>query len=158
MAKFRLAATPTFERDFKQLHPPIERRVLDRLHWLADHPDQAGAPMKHLPPDLKGLHKFRIGDYRVLFWGIIELKRLPCTARNIDALCKNDSNNMRFPEEPAAFANLPSGISAETGNSKLFCAEKYFKNTHRGRFASEIHVYQKTQRGGGSSSVTRLVP
>jgi len=24
--------------------------------------------MKHLPRDLAGLHKYRIGDYRVLFW------------------------------------------------------------------------------------------
>ncbi len=68
MTKFRLETTPSFERDFKRLDPPIRQRILDRLYWLADHPDQIGAPMKHLPADLKGLHKLRVGDHRVLFW------------------------------------------------------------------------------------------
>ena len=68
MAKFRLETAASFERDFKRLDPVVRQRILDRLYWLAEHPDQAGTPMKHLPPDLKGLHKFRIGDYRVLFW------------------------------------------------------------------------------------------
>ncbi len=25
-------------------------------------------PLRHLPEDLKGLHKYRVGDYRVLLW------------------------------------------------------------------------------------------
>ncbi|MBI3292097.1 MAG: type II toxin-antitoxin system RelE/ParE family toxin [Elusimicrobia bacterium] len=68
MAKLQLRTTPSFERDFKRLDPSVRRRILERLDWLADHPDQIGTPMRYLPSELKGLHKFRAGDYRVLFW------------------------------------------------------------------------------------------
>ena len=68
MGEYRLNTTPSFERDFKRLDPSVRHRILERLAWLAAHPEQIGASMKHLPADLKGLHKFRVGDYRVLFW------------------------------------------------------------------------------------------
>lgn len=43
-------------------------RILDRLEWLAVNAGVLRSPLKNLPPDLKGLHKFRVGDYRVLIW------------------------------------------------------------------------------------------
>lgn len=43
-------------------HP---RRKID---WLAARPEAIPAPMEHLPRDLAGLRKYRVGDYRVFFW------------------------------------------------------------------------------------------
>jgi mRNA-degrading endonuclease RelE of RelBE toxin-antitoxin system len=65
---FRIEQTPEFERDFARLDPEIARRIRRKVSWLAEHPEAIPTPMKHLPPDLEGLRKYRIGAYRVLFW------------------------------------------------------------------------------------------
>jgi mRNA-degrading endonuclease RelE of RelBE toxin-antitoxin system len=46
----------------------VARRIVAKIEWLAQHPEAIPAPMKHLPRDLAGLHKYRVGAYRVLFW------------------------------------------------------------------------------------------
>lgn len=43
-------------------------RVLRKVEWLAEHPESLRFPLRHLPEALKGLHKYRVGDYRVLLW------------------------------------------------------------------------------------------
>ncbi len=66
--KYRIETTPEFDRDFARLDPETARRIKAKIGWLAEHPDAIPAPMKHLPRDLAGLRKYRIGAYRVLFW------------------------------------------------------------------------------------------
>lgn len=65
---YQLQTTPTFDRAFKRLDPAIAREVAEKLQWLCLHPEALRFPMRHLPPDLHGLHKYRIGDWRVLLW------------------------------------------------------------------------------------------
>ena len=65
---YRLEKTAEFERDFARLDPETARRIATKIEWLAEHPEAIPAPMKHLPRDLAGLRKYRIGAYRVFFW------------------------------------------------------------------------------------------
>lgn len=65
---YRIEVTPEFEADLDRLDPPIARRIRAKIEWLAARPEAIPAPMKHLPRDLAGLRKYRVGDYRVFFW------------------------------------------------------------------------------------------
>lgn len=65
---YRLESTPTFDRAFKRLDPPTARQITDKLQWLSGHPELLHRPMRYLPADLQGLQKYRVGDWRVLFW------------------------------------------------------------------------------------------
>jgi mRNA-degrading endonuclease RelE of RelBE toxin-antitoxin system len=65
---YRVEVTPEFERDLAHLAPETARRILKKIEWLAARPETIPAPMKHLPRDLAGLRKYRIGDYRGVFW------------------------------------------------------------------------------------------
>ena len=42
--------------------------MIRKVEWLAECPEALRFPLRHLPEDLKGLHKYRVGDYRVLLW------------------------------------------------------------------------------------------
>jgi mRNA-degrading endonuclease RelE of RelBE toxin-antitoxin system len=64
----RVEVTPEFEQDLDRLDRKTARRVLEKVEWLAAHPEAIPAPMKHMPRDLLGLRKYRVGDYRVFFW------------------------------------------------------------------------------------------
>ena len=66
--RYRVEQAPEFERDFARLDPETARRITAKIEWLAEHPEAIPAPMKHLPRDLAGLRKYRVGAYRVLFW------------------------------------------------------------------------------------------
>ena len=57
-----------FERPFSRLPNELKRRVVEKLEFLAAHPEIIGPPMRHLPADLRGLHKVRVGDWRIFFW------------------------------------------------------------------------------------------
>ncbi|MBI2122454.1 MAG: hypothetical protein HYT98_05060 [Candidatus Sungbacteria bacterium] len=57
-----------FERSFAKLPKGDKQRIAGTLERLADNPELIGAPMGNLPPDLRGLHKIRIGDWRIFFW------------------------------------------------------------------------------------------
>ncbi len=48
-----------------QLSQNNQKRILRKLHWLADHFDELN-PIA-LTGDLGGLFKLRVGDYRVLY-------------------------------------------------------------------------------------------
>jgi mRNA interferase RelE/StbE len=65
---YRVEVTPEFEKDLARLDPETASRIRTKIGWLAGHPEAFPAPMKHLPRDLAGLRKYRIGDYRVFFW------------------------------------------------------------------------------------------
>ena len=65
---YRLDTTPDFDRDFKALDREIATRLLKKLEWLKQHPEILRFQLKNPPKDLKGLQKYRIGDYRILFW------------------------------------------------------------------------------------------
>jgi addiction module RelE/StbE family toxin len=64
---FRIATTPTFERDFKKLDVTVARRVTQKILRLAASPE-LGQTLRNMPKDLTGLRKFRVGDFRVLYW------------------------------------------------------------------------------------------
>ena len=65
---YRVETTPTFDRAFKRLDSSTARQVISKLKWLSAHPEILHQPMRYLPADLHGLQKYRIGDWRVLFW------------------------------------------------------------------------------------------
>ena len=57
-----------FERSFSKISRADQKRIADKLDYLALHPKTIGASMRSMPPDLRGLHKVRVGDWRVFFW------------------------------------------------------------------------------------------
>lgn len=73
---YRIEAAPEFDEDIGNLDPAIAQRIIRKVEWLAKHPEVLRFPLRHLPEDLKGLHKYRVGDYRVLLWVDHEAKVL----------------------------------------------------------------------------------
>lgn len=65
---YRIVTTQSFERDFKSLDVSVALRVKKKMRHLASHPELLGQPLSNMPDDLAGLQKYRIGDYRLLFW------------------------------------------------------------------------------------------
>jgi mRNA-degrading endonuclease RelE of RelBE toxin-antitoxin system len=65
---YRVEFTPGFERDIRRLDKPDALRVIEKIEWLADNPHAVRFPLKHMPGDLKDLHKYRIGPWRVFLW------------------------------------------------------------------------------------------
>jgi mRNA interferase RelE/StbE len=65
---YRVETTPEFDDDIRKLDRSVARRVIERVEWLSEHPEVLRHPLRHLPEDLKGLHKYRSGDYRLLLW------------------------------------------------------------------------------------------
>ncbi len=65
---FQVRSTPTFDADIKKLNKQIAKRVIVKIEELATKPQLLGNIIKYLPKDLANLQKYRIGDWRVLFW------------------------------------------------------------------------------------------
>lgn len=65
---YTVLATRRFERDYKALPPGIAERVNEKIEFLAGHAEQLRYPLRGLPSSLRGLHKYRVGDYRLLLW------------------------------------------------------------------------------------------
>lgn len=65
---YRVVSTPTFERDFRKLDDTVARRVSKKIAHLAAHPELMGQALHNMPADLAGLQKYRVGDFRVLYW------------------------------------------------------------------------------------------
>ncbi len=65
---YQIDVTVNFKKDIKSLDRDISSHILDKIEWLAQHPEALRNPLKHMPKDLKGLHKYRVGDYRILLW------------------------------------------------------------------------------------------
>ncbi len=64
---YRIVTTPDFDRDFKKLDHSTAQRLSTKIGWLAEHPERT-EPLKAAPRGLSGLHKFRVGDFRILLW------------------------------------------------------------------------------------------
>lgn len=65
---YRIELTPRFERDFNKLDRSLASRIMKKIDRLATHPELATQAIQNPPPDLQGIHKFRVGDYRILLW------------------------------------------------------------------------------------------
>lgn len=65
---YQIETTPDFNRDIKSLDPPVSARIIEKIEWLAHHPELLKHPLKNMPKDLKGLQKYKVGEYRVLLW------------------------------------------------------------------------------------------
>lgn len=65
---YKIEATRSFEEDLAKLDRKVAFFVLEKIEWIAAHPEVARYPLRHMPEDLYGLHKYRMGDWRVFFW------------------------------------------------------------------------------------------
>ncbi len=59
----------TADRQLQNLDSAVGQAVERKILWLAEDASHIiHRRLVGLPPDLDGLSKFRIGDYRVLYW------------------------------------------------------------------------------------------
>jgi len=65
---YKIETTPRFECDFLKLDRPVAARDLKKIDLLATHPELVTQAIQNPPPDLEGIHKYRVGDYRILLW------------------------------------------------------------------------------------------
>ena len=56
---------PDAQRDLARLDPPIQKRIYQRLKWVAEHFDEIRP--EPLKGDLAAFYKIRVGDYRALY-------------------------------------------------------------------------------------------
>lgn len=62
---YEIRVHPRVKQDVSRLDPPVWKRVKDRLQdRLSRRPEYFGQPLRGT---LKGLWKFRVGDYRVVY-------------------------------------------------------------------------------------------
>lgn len=59
--------TDDFERDFKKLDRTVQKRILKKIENLAYHPELIER-VRHTPDALRGLCKYRVGDWRIFLW------------------------------------------------------------------------------------------
>ena len=65
------------EASFRKLDRSLQKRVAQKIDWLAKHADRVlHHPIIALPDDLRGLCRMRIGDYRLLYWVYDETKQI----------------------------------------------------------------------------------
>ena len=55
----------TASKDLAKLDKPVARRIVERVHRLAD--NVADADLEALTGGFEGLYKLRVGDYRVVY-------------------------------------------------------------------------------------------
>ena len=66
---YRITFLPDAEDSFKKLDKSVQRRIAQKIDWLAEHADKViHHPLKSLPDDLRGLCKIRVGGYRIIYW------------------------------------------------------------------------------------------
>ncbi len=65
---YKVEYTPTFEKDIDALDKSIVKRIITKIEWIQQHPETLRFPLKYMPQELKNLHKYRVGDYRILLW------------------------------------------------------------------------------------------
>jgi mRNA interferase RelE/StbE len=65
------------EESFKKLDRTIQKRIGQKIDWLANNADKIiHHPLTSLPDDLRGLCRIRIGDYRIIYWVYTETKHI----------------------------------------------------------------------------------
>ena len=67
---FEVRLQPEALDQFRALDAEVRRRVREKMTWLAENAGE----IRHLPlqRDLAGLHKRRIGSYRILYGLVVE--------------------------------------------------------------------------------------
>ncbi len=65
---FDVRTTPTFDANIKKLNKQVAERIIAKIEELARKPQLLRSPLKYMPKDLANLQKYRVGDWRVLFW------------------------------------------------------------------------------------------
>lgn len=65
---YQILVTPRFQDEYAALPTNIVSRVNTKIDSLSENPDQVRFPLSGLPKELRGLHKVRVGDYRILLW------------------------------------------------------------------------------------------
>jgi len=66
---YRLIVLPSAETDLEALEPQVRRRVLRRLVWLRENASEVvHHRLANMPDDLAGLCRYRVGQYRILYW------------------------------------------------------------------------------------------
>lgn len=64
-------------KDILRLDKEIAKRMLEKIEWIAEHHSAIKhEQLQNLPEDLKGLCKYRIGDYRILYFLNLKEKEL----------------------------------------------------------------------------------
>jgi mRNA-degrading endonuclease RelE of RelBE toxin-antitoxin system len=66
--RLRIEFTRKADASLDRLPKEIAIRIISKLEWLAEHPESKVKQLTGLPAGLAGLLKYRVGDYRILFW------------------------------------------------------------------------------------------
>lgn len=64
---YQILTTPSFQKDFHKLDVIQQKQISKKLQILADEPTRA-RKMAYTPKELRGLHTYRISDFRILCW------------------------------------------------------------------------------------------
>jgi len=68
---YKITFLPDAEDSFKKLDKTIQKRIAQKIDWLAENADKMiHHPLTSLPEDLRGLCRMRLGDYRIIILGI----------------------------------------------------------------------------------------
>jgi len=62
---YRVRLLDTASKDLAKLDKPVARRIVERVHWLAENLEDAN--LEALTGEFEGLFKLRAGDYRVVY-------------------------------------------------------------------------------------------
>ncbi len=74
---YKVTFLPDAEDSFKSLDKSIQKRIAEKIDWLAENANKIiHHPLKSIPDDLKGLCRMRVGDYRVIYWIYNEKKHI----------------------------------------------------------------------------------
>ena len=65
MAWYRIAFRPSVVHDLSHIDQPMAQRLFDKTKWIASNVDN----LRHEPlsPDLPGLSKYAVGDWRIFY-------------------------------------------------------------------------------------------
>lgn len=67
----------TFANSLQKLDKELQKRILDKLDYLALNPDLI-RKVKYVPRDMEGLCKYRIGSWRILLFVNHDSRSLIC--------------------------------------------------------------------------------
>ena len=74
---YKITFLPDAEESFKKLDKPIQKRIAQKIDWLAENADKViHHPLTSLLDDLRGLCRMRFGDYRIIYWVYAETKHI----------------------------------------------------------------------------------
>jgi mRNA interferase RelE/StbE len=74
---YKITFLPDAEDSFKKLDRPIQKRIAQKIDWIAENADKViHHPLTSLPDDLRGLCRLRLGDYRIIYWVYAETKHI----------------------------------------------------------------------------------